>query len=315
MKYLFIVFITIPLFFYGQVSKPAQKYIKQTIEIVKSKSLYADSLDWKKIENEISSLSNYLQTVSQCTVVTNYLISELRKVGDNHSFYLKNEKAKTMASANNSSKEPSGKYMGNHIGYVHVSGLLSLNHTVCIDFANKIQNIIQAMDTLIINGWIVDLRENSGGNMYPMILGLAPVLGEGTLGYFIGKNESNKSAWKYEKGQVGAYKVEKPYTIRNKNSKVAVLIGPKTASSGEMTCISFIGKNNTKLFGQPSGGYTTSNQGFKLSDGSYIYIATSYTADRNLKKYVSKIIPDITIENDSTFDNCLETASKWLLEK
>ena len=93
------------------------------------------------------------------------------------------------------------------------------------------------------------------------------------------------------------------------------MIGEETSSSGEMTTISFIGKNNTKLFGQPSGGYTTANQGFKLSDGSYIYLATSYTADRNSKKYLSKIIPDIIVQNDNSFDNCLETASKWLLEK
>ena len=315
MKHLIAVFLTIPFIFYSQPPKSVKKHIKQAIEIVKHKSLYSDSLNWKKIENEINVKSKELQTVDQCTVVTNYLISELRKVGDNHSFFLKNEKAKKIASNNNDIKEPTGKYLGNNIGYVNVPGIMSVNNTVCIDFANKIQNIIHSIDTLNINGWIVDLRENRGGNMYPMIVGLGPLVGEGTLGYFIGKNESYKSAWAYDNGQVGNLKVETPYTIINKNIKIAVLISEKTSSSGEMTTISFIGKNNTKLFGQPSGGYTTANQGFKLSDGSYMYLAISYTADRNSKKYLSKIIPDIIVESDSTFDNCIETASKWLMEK
>jgi len=32
-------------------------------------------------------------------------------------------------------------------------------------------------------GWIIDLRGNSGGNMYPMLAGLSSLLGEGVLGY------------------------------------------------------------------------------------------------------------------------------------
>jgi hypothetical protein len=315
MKPLIIVFFIIPFIFYSQTPKSVKKYIKQSIEIVKNKSLYSDSLNWKKIENEINIKSKELQSVDQCTVITNYIISELRKVGDNHSFFLINEKAKKMASNNNAIKEPTGKYLGNNIGYLNVPGIISINQSVCVDFANKIQNIIQSIDTLNVNKWIIDLRENRGGNMYPMIAGLGPLLGEGVLGYFIDKNETYKSAWSYENGKVGNLKVEAPYAIINKNIKIAVLIGEKTSSSGEMTTISFIGKNNTKLFGQPSGGYTTSNQGFKLSDGSYIYLATSYTADRNSKKYLSKIIPDITVESDSSFDKCIEIASKWLMEK
>jgi C-terminal processing protease CtpA/Prc len=315
MKSLFILYLLIPLIFYNQTSKSVKKHLKQVVKIVKKKSLYSDSLNWKKIENEIIAESKKIQTIEQCTVVTNYLISELRKVGDNHSFFLKNEKVRKIASANNDIKEPTGKYLGNNIGYVYVPGILSINHSVCVDFAYKIQNIIHSIDTLNVNGWIIDLRENRGGNMYPMIAGLGPLVGEGVLGYFIGKNESYKSAWTYYKGQVGYIKVETPYVLINKNIKIAVLIGEKTSSSGEMTTISFIGKNNTKLFGQPSGGYTTANQGFKLSDGSYLYLATSYVADRNAKKYLSKIIPDITVERDSTFDNCIEIASKWLMEK
>lgn len=300
---------------YGQTPKSVKKYIKQAIDIVKNKSLYADSLNWKKIENEVEIKSKNLKTIDQCAVVTEYLITELRLAGDNHSFLLKNEKAKKIASNNNDIKEPTGKYLGNNIGYVNVPGIMSINHSVCMDFASKIQSIIQSIDTLPINGWIVDLRENRGGNMYPMIVGLGPLVGEGVLGFFIGKNESYKSAWKYEHGEVGYLKINKPYKIKNENIKIAVLIGEKTASSGEMTTISFIGKSNTKLFGQPSGGYTTANQGFKLSDGAYIYLATSYTADRNSKKYLSKINPDIFVDNDISNDKCIEEAIKWLTEK
>ena len=214
MKSIIIIFLAIAFDFYGQTPKSVKKHIKQATEIVKTKSLYSDSLNWQKIENEIKLKSQGLETVDQCTVITNYLITELRKVGDNHSFILKSEKASKMASENNDGiKEPTGKYLNNNLGYVSVPGIMSVNKSLCVEFANKIQNIIHSMDTLNVNGWIVDLRENRGGNMYPMIAGLGPLVGEGILGYFIGKNETYKSAWAYDKGQVGNLRIETPYTI------------------------------------------------------------------------------------------------------
>jgi C-terminal processing protease CtpA/Prc len=107
-----------------------------------------------------------------------------------------------------------------------------------------------------------------------------------------------------------------PYIIKNKNAKIAVLINNYTASSGEMTTISFIGKSNVKLFGQASGGYTTANGAFVLPDSSYICLATSITADRNMKKYNGQIIPDVVIYDYMyNGDRSLEEAVKWLKEK
>src|SRR5262249_36338445 len=51
-------------------------------------------------------------------------------------------------------------------------------------YARSLQQRIS--DTLMSkpSGWIVDLRGNGGGNMWPMIVGVGPVLGSGTLGFF-----------------------------------------------------------------------------------------------------------------------------------
>ena len=110
-------------------------------------------------------------------------------------------------------------------------------------------------------------------------------------------------------------KVDSSYQLKNQEFKIEVLIGEHTASSGEMTAISFIGKNNCKLFGQPTGGYTSANKGFILPDSSYIYLASSYVADRNNKRYYSRIQPDFLIEksNNSRVDNCVAAAKKWLV--
>lgn len=178
-------------------------------------------------------------------------------------------------------------------------------------FSGKIQALIRDLDTgNNIKGWIVDLRGNTGGNMWPMLAGLAPLTGAGPLGYFVrnAAGKEMKNVWN------GAHvKVENPYTLQKPDTKVAVLIGPRTSSSGEMTTVAFIGRSNTRLFGQATGGFTTANRTFALSDGSNLLLASSYIADRNHGKYLSKISPDETVEPVPGVDAAVKAAEKWLL--
>ena len=84
---------------------------------------------------------------------------------------------------------------------------------------------------------------------------------------------------------------------------VAILISGNTASSGEMTAISFIGRKNSVIIGEQSGGYTTSNLGFKLNEYSGLNLAVDYAADRNGKIYPKYLEPDFKILNGDNFEN------------
>jgi hypothetical protein len=53
----------------------------------------------------------------------------------------------------------------------------------CADVRAQAEGSETASDTTSICG-VVDLRSNSGGNMWPMIAGIGPVVGEGHLGAF-----------------------------------------------------------------------------------------------------------------------------------
>ena len=189
-------------------------------------------------------------------------------------------------------------------------GYASTNDDVGRAFADTIQNLIKEIDQKNkIRGWIIDLRKNTGGNMHPMIAGLLPVNEGEIFGYFIKQN--NKNPW-----HSARYKsmTSVGYSIMNKNARIAVLIGPRTSSSGEMTAISLIGRKNTRLFGQPTGGYTSANGMYQLTDGSTLLLASSYSADRNLKNYLGKINPDEIVKEDDSKDATLEAAQKWILD-
>lgn len=146
--------------------------------------------------------------------------------------------------------------------------------------------------------------------MWPMLLGLEPILGNGICGYFK-DTDDNFNAWKLSDGkvQIGAnlvMELDRPFSLRNINKKVAVLIGHSTASSGEATAISFIGMQRTKLFGKDSAGQTTANAAFTMSDGAMMLLSTTTFVDRNRKIYGGTITPDFISSNPKS------DAAEWI---
>jgi C-terminal processing protease CtpA/Prc len=98
------------------------------------------------------------------------------------------------------------------------------------------------------------------------------------------------------------------------SSYVAVLTGPRTASSGEAVTISFIGRPRTRSFGLATAGLSTANSGFLLPDSSMIQLTVSVEADRNGRRYGEKIEPDETIPASliEGADPQMDRAIAWL---
>src|SRR4029079_934252 len=119
---------------------------------------------------------------------------------------------------------------------------------------------------------IVDLQTNTGGNMWPMLAGLGPILGEGALGGFLDV-ENVEVPWSYQNGVVmegthpRARTTGPAYRSTPESSPIAVLISRATASSGEAVAVAFQGRPQTRFFGGHTRGATTSNDQFPLRDG------------------------------------------------
>lgn len=63
----------------------------------------------------------------------------------------------------------------------------------------KLQRLVSDLDGSHPAGWVVDLRGNVGGNMWPMLAGIGPALGEGDdLGEFF--DTDGHSLWRYRDG-------------------------------------------------------------------------------------------------------------------
>ena len=187
----------------------------------------------------------------------------------------------------------------------------SFNEQLNNAFRDTIQQLIKKLDTEYeITGWVVDLRGNTGGNMWPMVAGLNALIKDGTAGYWVNANNKRDKWYSNGRNFMGTGKF---YKIKTLSAPIAVLIDSSTASSGEMTAISFIGLRNVKTFGQPSAGYTTSNGTYRLSSGVILQLANAYAADRKKNIYKERIYPNVYIkENTKTADDTVEAALEWV---
>lgn len=187
-------------------------------------------------------------------------------------------------------------------------------------FATQVQTLIRELDQKKIRGWILDLRLNTGGNMWPMLAGIGPILGEGEVGSFV--SSTGAIAWSYQGGKSLEGKnvisqVASPYQVKHKHPPVAVLTDALTASSAEAIVIAFKGRAKTHFFGMPTDGVPTANEPYKLSDGAILNLTIAIEADRTGKRYDNKIPPDTEIKTDwawygTDMDPVIKAAVQWL---
>lgn len=147
-------------------------------------------------------------------------------------------------------------------------------------------------------GWLIDLREDTGGNMWPMLGGLDALLGPPPFGWFV-MPDGRASPWTRVAGNPVSAPLEpapgSPAPRRPADRPIAVLLGPRTASSGEMTAMALIGRERVRTFGQPTAGLSTPNSSFPLADGAVLVVTTGKARDRTGFQYEGPIQPDETV--------------------
>lgn len=193
-------------------------------------------------------------------------------------------------------------------------------------FAEKLHGIVMDLQAGKPDGWVIDLRGNGGGNMWPVLAGIGAVLGEGDLGTFVSA-DGERETWFYKAGKIGvrppqgqddiAAHVEKPPFALPELPWVAVLLDRSTASSGEAVAISFIGRPRERPFGEHTAGFSTSNEMYPPSDGASLFFCVGIEADRTGHRYPEGIEPDAKLpapvsRPPEEIDPVLQSAQDWI---
>jgi len=188
-----------------------------------------------------------------------------------------------------------------------------------IQRAARWQQVIRSKDDGARCGWIVDLRDNGGGAMWPMLLGMAPLLRTSVVNNEdVGSFETAHGPQRWTLTATAVQLAGKPlldfgqsgYVLRQPGAPVAVLFGPRTGSSGEASVLVWRGRPQARSFGQPTAGVSTGNVVHTLADGSRLLLTTSVMHDRNDRGDGLKIEPDQRVEGEVA---TVAAAQAWLL--
>ena len=305
------------------ITEEARRYLTDALDLIEEHALNSAQVSWESWRQIALRRAEHAQTPED----TYPLIQEtLAKLRDNHSSFV--PAASETASGSPTSWQvpfvaPTGVMATEDIAILAIPACCGAYDSDSIDrYAATLHELIRSLSGSSAAGWIVDLRSNSGGNMWPMVNGLGPILGEGVCGYFVFPSDAREEAWGYRGGasflgEDEVVKVTPPVLCPTIEPlpPVAVLIGPRTASSGEAVAVAFIGRPNTRSFGRPSSGLTTGNRGFELSDGARIVLTVCLFADRTGKSYGRKLVPNVEIYPppwSSGGDPVAEAAIAWL---
>lgn len=190
-------------------------------------------------------------------------------------------------------------------GYIKVpamSGALGSPET-------EVADAVQKITTLVKSGtrrWIIDLRGNYGGDLYPMLGSIAPLIGDGRRGYFLA-NDGSRAAFGVDSR--GAYESKKNdftnngVVVRLPNEfefppspdRVFVIIDGSCASACEALAIGLSSLQYVTLIGQPTEGYATSNTVIPIDDQYSLALTVGFEENLANQVVYPKVLPKIYI--------------------
>jgi C-terminal processing protease CtpA/Prc len=152
-----------------------------------------------------------------------------------------------------------------------------------------------------VRGVVIDLRGNTGGNMYPMIAAVHRFLPDDVVLRFRSRKRTQELTAAFIVRGAGVQSMD-PI-----DCPVALLTDEMTASSGEATLICFRGLEKARVFGAPTAGYASANSPFPMPDGSKLVLTISCDVARTGEEFCDDpIAPDVLTETP------LEDALAWL---
>lgn len=280
----------------GQPLAPeAAAYVDTVLALMREHALAERHVDWDSLKRE----TLYRAGGARDPRETHRALQWALHYVNPHSYLMLPEKWADMErQAHDRPSVPSGQMLAGGVGYIAMPAFVSQDSSLAAEYAVNGQRLIREQSAKGACGWVVDLRRNTGGNMYPMLVAIGPLLGDGPAGFFRA-GAGMISGWGYGAGGNawfgGDTMMRLPRTfapVPPKEAPVAVLTGPMTASSAEGIVVAFRGVDRAISFGSPTAGFSTGNTGYRLSDGATVLLTELVFGDRLGREYGDKIRPD-----------------------
>lgn len=282
------------------VPPSAERYGKDALATIGKNGIYSGSDDWKSTYEEclkmIENAKSYEDTYPA-------IKKALSVCGGKHSILMTKSESQSTSDS-----------------YDEVLPTVSLNGDIAViklpDFlgtAEAGRKYAKVAEDFIhenrdkINGVVLDLRGNTGGDMGPMATAVSSLLPDGELMYYHYRSYDVPVTLKDGVISNAGTGGKSLYPDEKLKVPVAILTDDMTASSGEALTLCFRGLENVKTFGAPTAGYTSVNMLYSLYDGAQMYLTVAFDKART-----GEIFKETSIEPDVATDSPLEAALEWL---
>ncbi|WP_298420326.1 S41 family peptidase [uncultured Kordia sp.] len=316
------------------------------ISITKENSLYTNTVDWNNFREEIFAKYQDNDSISSLQKPIEYMFT---KLGDFHGFAMVNgiqckgvikRKRKVSYDYENedyvtnmseiyqktiTTTEIVSTILYDSIAYIQIPMIINNfgNDSLNIAYTIKIRNKICELNKHNPKGYIIDLRANIGGTMWPMFSGLGVLFPNMELGGDTKDGKTLYSKWSLINGNlhVDDYATQNmpniDCNIQIEDKKIAILIGRYTSSSGEAVASGLKGQRNCKLFGEITFGASTTNSWFAITQNISVNPAIAYYMSTDYTAHTDGITPDIEIIEGFNFGKLtkgkvIDEAAKWI---
>lgn len=341
---LFYLFCSAPLLLGAQqIPAELKSVLDSAFTLSEQRYFYTNEVNWPDLKNQVYKLASGAKTKNDLMLPFQVLINGMR---DSHGSILDARTYNKVVMFNDWANDRRADHdqrprapelfqvvnkandhfeytvLSGNIGYLKIPGYMA---TVDINKeALTIRTAIEELAGKNVEHWIIDLRFNGGGNMNPMLAGLAPLLAneDGPVSSFVYPDGSLFGVNELKNGQFYAFGQQVgeglPVVKFKKQPQIAVLTSMFTVSSGEIVAASFKKRPQTRFFGEATGGLITSVGWLPLSPDFFLSISEAVYADRKGERYlhnipVDQIIP-FTGTTDQSQDKGIEAAIKWLTQ-
>ena len=268
---------------------PNIHYVKKAVRMMDKNGIYAQGPEWEKAKEEaLSARPSSLEEAQEIVIQAG------KVAGGKHTFLMTADEVTENDTAH--WEMPTVELLENGIAVIKLPQFMG-NAEEGIRYANTVLNAIP--NTL--QGAIIDLRGNRGGNMYPMIAAVHRFLPNDNILQLRTRRNNMKINVEY------VMRVADVAQQTHINCPVALLTDEWTASSGEAVLLCFRGLTNTRTFGTPTAGYASCNQPFDLPGGSKLVLTTSEDVART-----EEVFCDDPIEPDVLTETPFEAALEWI---
>ncbi len=300
-------------------------YLDHALDIMQVGSINKKRINWPAFRADV-----HQQVIAGRSYADMHagIVYALDRLGDEHSYIAPPPVAGDFSGSGGGQRTPlaAGTIVAGRVAWIAIPTLSGRGDST-VAAADQVQEVITDLDRQNPCGWIVDLRHVLGGEMWPALAGLSPVLGDGTLGAYVNADDVRVS-WFAGGGSVGtkdgtsapvqAAHVTTPYALKRGMPPVAVVLSGVTQGAGEALATAFSGRPSTRFFGAATFGQPTVDQAFELKDGWTMYLTIAVDEDRTGRVFwPAAISPDevvpMALYYPSSDDDAALAAAKWLL--